>query len=368
MTREITALLKKTPTPALWWEVVEQLDACDEAELQKIFSDVERVVSQWTTQSMRGQLGKSFDDAATGVNHDPFGIWHEVRVAPRHWLKEMAHGASSPKYRLVRAVDFTYSQLAHDEHEYLVLRHPDLMNVERVALGAHAFPDEPMIATLCAHPNMAKLASLRLGRWSKESTELLFAHGKDARALKRLSLAKIYSERKRIGLETLHQVPLFSTLTQLVLCDGIGREEKLCKAIIKDRALPALDTLRFSENLLGPSDSVFINLGSAHLQKLLADRITHLDIGPFWLAAHQYNSCWGTLWSCGDFGSFETLDLRELLPTDKLHITPEDEAILLRDLPGSPILDATDTLLLGAWKSDALASALGAKHPELTLT
>ncbi len=86
-----------TPSAASWTELTDTLDACTSDELDALLERVEPAVDAWPN-----------------VREDPWNAAiypDDLRVAPKHWIADMAAGIDSPKHRLVRVVDTTNANL-----------------------------------------------------------------------------------------------------------------------------------------------------------------------------------------------------------------------------------------------------------------
>ena len=136
-----------------------------------------------------------------------------VRTAPDHWNREMAQGASVPKYKLVRALSFAYDRL-NGTAMAEVVRNPQLTQLECLDLG-YSIPSKRFVETLTFATCAATLKQLRLSHVNATTAKgFQGAHG--LHALDTLRWYGIHPLATSVLMDTLH-APCFQGVRTLTL-------------------------------------------------------------------------------------------------------------------------------------------------------
>lgn len=136
-----------------------------------------------------------------------------VRTAPDHWNREMAQGASVPKYQLVRAMSFAYERLNGTIMSEIV-RNTNLTNLQCLDLGYSA-PSKGFVETLKFAACAPTIERLRLSQINRSCTKG-FQGAHALNALHTLNWYGIHPVATDVLIDTLYS-PCFQGVRTLTL-------------------------------------------------------------------------------------------------------------------------------------------------------
>ncbi len=217
-------LQESSPDESLMYRLIKKLDRCAPEQLDQLVGYIEGHVGRWTREQMHGQRGYAIypkelkkDDFAAklAIHRQQAGVDEELRVVPLRWFPEMSQGHSSPKYSLMRAVDFTHSSLAANAMATM-LALPDMVNLHTIITSNRRAPSKTMLRMFWEHENLQGLERLVLSKFSpKLMTDAV--SNSEARDLCALDLSRFMCNEgaHRTHALSLLEAPYFSTIQSI---------------------------------------------------------------------------------------------------------------------------------------------------------
>lgn len=362
---EVRSVMQGSPSVEMWSALVSLLDACRAEDVHILTDYIDGYIARWSEEQMKGLTGTSVDASDTkGWSrrwwwYNQSSVEGELRVAPEHWVGEMQQRIESPKYKIVRALEFTGTKMTSTAVAK-ILSHPALTQLEVLELPERLAPSKGLIKTLCTHPT---LNHLQLGKIDEKTGGLFLELGKEPRQLEVLDLSMLdvpYKLKSDNEICKFARAKYFSTVKALHFAGNKRSDQALQKKIVSGDILPSLEHI----HITCPYNAqvfwmpfLLSDWGARQLKRLSAKQILY-----------RGEDSWSTLLSTDFAGHLEVLDISSI---DNENITPQNRKVLNKmldeELPTARLLEHVDTLILGKWRTEARVEALKKAFPELTV-
>lgn len=364
---EVRSVMQGSPSAEMWSALVKLLDACRAEDVHVLTDYIDSYIARWSAEQMRGLVGTSLDEEDTRDYHRRWwyygsNVEGELRVAPEQWVGEMQQGVESPKYKIVRALEFTGTKMTSTAI-CKILAHPSLTQLEVLELSDRSAPSKGLVKALCEHPT---LRHLQLAKIDAKTGPAFIEYGKAPRQLDTLDLTRLevpYSMRDEDEIVEFASAPYFESVSSICLSGPRQYDQLFYKKILQEELFPRLEHVQ-----LGLGDAylywkMFLESewGVKHLKKLSAQHIYYRNHA-------RERQGWRELLSVDFAGHLDVLDMSNF-HEDNLTTSARKglEKLLDEELPTARLLAHVDTLFLGKWKTEAREEMLAEAFPELTV-
>lgn len=282
----------------LWYGLLKKLDRCDEDRLAALTAYIDDHTGRWNEALMHGHVGHVIFPKELKKDHlahkltehrDEGGVPGELRVAPLRWFAEMAKGHSSPKYRIIRAIDLKTTTLAASAQLKMITL-PELSQVHTLVMNARRAPTKGLIKALWAGDSLSDLKRLHVIKLKPAHVEQL-AWESEPRKLEALDLHEFdvggFKHTTRELAALLMSAPLFATIRSLCMPPAWG-SSPVTDYLEHAHHCPDLDTYELPLDGVGNSESF-----ESFLTGGLFARLTTLRVRPWRMrTTHQHKESW----------------------------------------------------------------------------
>ena len=368
---EARSAVQDEPTHEKWLAIVKLLDACREEEVQLLSDYIDAHTSRWTQLSMKESTGYSVQLANLKAPKNPKkkrrrddnyqGLRGELRIAPQEWLDQLQLGEKSPKFKIVRALDFPSHKERTGTAIVKILKNASLTHVETIHLSC-VLLSKGIIEAMCKLPTLTRL---KISVIDTRTADAFHAVSKTAVCkLHTLDVSSFGYPKKFTKEEEIYAFLLANVFEHVqtlhIKNDKEGLE--LLTFLDAEKALPNLEHVHLEKSTAAP----FLKRLFAH--KLFQARIKKLSMAHLFYWPSQREE-WVDLFATKPTSRLELFDLSGL--TDGSCEKGSDAEVLdmLRDLlPSSTLLEQVDELVLGEWKTQEILDALARHQPHLSVS
>ena len=365
---EVRSVMQGSPSAQMWSELIKLLDACRADDVHVLTDYIDSYIARWSEAQMRGEEGSGIDlldhrDLRTRWWYERATMEAEVRVAPEHWVGEMQQGIDSPKYKVVRALDFTHTKVSGAVIEK-ILGHPSLLHVELLALPQHVVPSTRLIKRICL---TSTLRCLHLGKIDEGTAPAFHDHGAEATPLQIVDLKRFGASLRMEDGDAIcafARVPYFSTVTTLFMEGNSYYDRMFVRSMHDARLFPNVTHVLF-DGTYNVAPLLNELLGTSWARERL--KAITIRRGPDHVDRAVLKS-WEDVLNRRFTGHLEVLDLSSFGDAHPhSNASKQLTAMFHRVLPTARLLEHVDALILGEWKTGELGASLEDAFPALTV-